>query len=636
LCVAIFIVLACTGIRTAGQSQSADRWQAALTQFAVLLGGSYGDEGPQISGALDVLTRILPEWDRDVAALESRARTATDAQAHVDLARVYLLRGRPTEATKELESAARIDPARGDIPTLLGLMHWKAGRTADAVTAFRLAWGRDRANPVAAYWLLQSAYTVPETEEGAELVRTLTAAYQRALTLKARGPTPFSTAIPSAPDIGDAPLLLPAAYANGYARLREGDPNAALAQFRQAARTDPLLSDPAVGTPAMAAGSAALRQGRVAAAREQFRMAAAQVPASSEAHRLLALAALFDFEPERSIEELEAAIRIRPDDERSRVLLARLQHQQGDPAKAEGVLRATIAALPDSSLGRLWLGSTLVALNRDDEGAASLATVAAQPPLTGEARLLSTIATLQQNTGHVSEAIDAFMRSIVLNPNDLEAHLRRARALADSRQDQAYAEYVAVLLIDPTEPNAYMGIGQLHLNAGRYAEAVTALERLVKLQPTYNEAHYALGTALLRSGRAEDGNRELAEFARVQAKAAEQRRRSLAVDVLKQEAAVHTSQGAFDRAEAVWKQILELEPNVGAHHAALGAVLVKANRLDAAAASYERAAMLGAGPDVYRQLASIYGRLGRQAESTAAREKYERALLVPSASGAAR
>jgi hypothetical protein len=46
--------------------------------------------------------------------------------------------------------------------------------------------------------------------------------------------------------------------------------------------------------------------------------------------------------------------------------------------------------------------------------------------------------------------------------------------------------------------------------------------------------------------------------------------------------------------------------------------------------------MLGGGPDVYRQLASIYARLGRQAESVAAREKYERALIVPSPAGATR
>jgi len=200
---------------------------------------------------------------------------------------------------------------------------------------------------------------------------------------------------------------------------------------------------------------------------------------------------------------------------------------------------------------------------------------------------------------------------------------------------QAFAEYVAALLIDPVEPNAYMGIGQLYLNAGRHEDAIPPLQRLVALQPAYNEAHYALGTALLRAGRTDEGNRQLAEFTRVQTQRADEKRRTLAVDVLKQEAAARTAEGALDRAEAVWKQVLALAPDVAAHHAALGAVLVRANRLDLAASSYERAAALGGGPDVYRELASIYARLGRQSESVAAREKYERALLVPAAPGAA-
>jgi Flp pilus assembly protein TadD len=180
-----------------------------------------------------------------------------------------------------------------------------------------------------------------------------------------------------------------------------------------------------------------------------------------------------------------------------------------------------------------------------------------------------------------------------------------------------------------------MGIGRLRVDAGRYADALPVLQRLVALQPAFNEAHYALGTALTRVGRTDEGTRELAEFTRAQAQATERRRRTLAVDVLKQEALVRTSEGDFDRAEAVWKEILALEPNVAADHAELAAVLLRANRLDGAAAAYEKAAALGAGPDVYRQLAAVYARLGRQAESAAARQKFEQALALP-ANGAAR
>jgi len=648
------LVVATWLVPQAAGAQASPPFVSALTQFAVALGGSYGDEGPQAMAALDAMARALPEWDRELGALETRARGATaDGQAHADLARAYLLRARRIEAVRELETAVRLDATRSDTALLLGLTQWTAGHRSEAAAAFRSAWSRNPSSPVAAYWLFQSDPSDPglvtsddpvvreasgaRIDRDARALAALTDAYQRALTQAARPPLPFAVFPPPPPDVGDAPIFLPAAYANGYALLRAGNAAAALAQFRQAALSDPLISDTALRSPAMVAGSAALRQGRIAAAREQFRMAVALVPASSEAHRLYAIACLFDFDLEQSIAELDAATRLRPTDERARMLLARLLAQQGNLARAEALFKDTVTTLPDSALARLWLGSTLISANREGEGAIALTDAAARQPIAGEARLLMTIGTLHQNTGDGDAAAAAWMRSILVNPNVAETHVRLARVYHEQEKpQQAFAEYVAALLIDPAEPNAYMGIGQLHLDAGRYADAVIALQRLVRLQPTFNEAHYALGTALLRTGRTEDGNRELAEYARVQAQMAEERRRTLTVDVLKQEAAVRTSEGAFDRAEGVWKQVIALEPAVASHHASLGALLVRANRLDAAAASFERAAALGGGPDVYRQLASIYARLGRQRESVAAREKYEGALLAPPAGGAPR
>lgn len=87
--------------------------------------------------------------------------------------------------------------------------------------------------------------------------------------------------------------------------------------------------------------------------------------------------------------------------------------------------------------------------------------------------------------------------------------------------------------------------------------------------------------------------------------ATERRRHSLTVHVLKHEALVRTSDTA------------------------LGAVLVIAHRLDAAAAAYEKAASLGGRRDVYRQLAAIYARLGRPADRAAARQKFEQSMTLP-------
>jgi tetratricopeptide (TPR) repeat protein len=208
-------------------------------------------------------------------------------------------------------------------------------------------------------------------------------------------------------------------------------------------------------------------------------------------------------------------------------------------------------------------------------------------------------------------------------------HVELARGhLEQGRRQAAFAEYVAALLIDPTDANAYMGLGQLHLAAGRNAEAVRALERLVALHPEYVEARHVLGTALMRAGRSEDGARELAAFARMQAAAAEGRRRTMAVAVLREEALLRASEGDVDRAATLWRKAIEAEPDVAAHHASLGAVLADSGRPVDALPHLERAAALGGPPDVYRRLAAIYTQLGRQEDSAAARARYERVVLA--------
>jgi tetratricopeptide (TPR) repeat protein len=85
----------------------------------------------------------------------------------------------------------------------------------------------------------------------------------------------------------------------------------------------------------------------------------------------------------------------------------------------------------------------------------------------------------------------------------------------------------------------------------------------------------------------------------------------------------------LDRAIALWEQAIDREPGVASNHAALAAALSGAGRLDLAAQQYERAAALGGSADVYRQLAAIYGKLGRSDDSARAHARYERALLVP-------
>ncbi len=633
------LLLACPAPAAAGPREE---FTDALQRFATAVAGAFGDEGASVAAALESMERALAQWDAEVRSLESRvadelskATDRTAAQLHISLGRVYAARGRLSDARREFEAAARRDPSRADVHRLIGLAHEAAGDAMLAVAAYRTAFKLDPDDATSAYRVLQ------ENKPGADpdvrpAIDTLAAAVRVAMSRTDGSPQqPFATISLLDPLRAEPTLALPAVYAPGVDRLMRGDPAGAVAAFRNALASDPLLRDPALPSGLMTQGSEALRHGRLGEARQHFRAAIAAHPDSSEAHRLLGVTCWADFDLAGSVDALHDAIRLRSDDERSRIMLVRVLVQMEALGKAEAAAREAIAALPASPLAHLWHGSVLASLNRQEEAAQALWTAAPQL-LAGADPVLKTVASLRESAADFDGMISALRRAAAVNPNDSDTHAALGRALMDQdRTDAAFAEYVAALLIDSRHPGAHMGIGQLHLDAGRYEEATSMLQRLVTLHPTYTQARYALASALLRAGREEEGRREMAQFGRLQAAEAERKRQAMALDVVKEEAALRASEGRLDRAVELWQQALAQEPDAAATHAALASALAGSGRQEAAVQHYERAAALGGRPDVYRHLAALYASMGRDADSAAARKRYEPALLVP-ASGARR
>ena len=614
-------------------AQLADRAATAMSRFAAALGGAYGDEGPAAHAALDALAAVLSECDQVVNRVEAEVTAAPpDEQSRrlMELGRVQLACTRTASALGTFERAERLSPT-SSAPLLAGLVQQSLGRSSDAATSFLRAWRTGAADPVAAYLLLQGDAEVTGDTDRVRATDLLRETYRAALTPERRGrmapfpvlPTPFSAA-------GGA-VILPAAYAAGQARFVAGEWDAAIEAWRAAARVDPLLAT-APPEANLSQGSAALRAAQLESAREHFERALRTTPASSEAHRLIGTVRFLGGDIPGSADALRRAIELDPRDERSRIMLARVQSGSGRLDAAEATLRQTLVVMPDSALASLALAGIAERLNRDEEAASLYASVAARQRDAGAATLLVVAARLHDNSGDRARAHDAWLRSARADPNNPQTRNELARSYLDRDEpDRAFMEYAAALLIDPADANAFMGVGQLRLSAGDYEGAVAPLRRLVALHPDYVEARHALGNALLRAGHEEEGTRELAEFTRLQALKADAARRHLQLTVLKEEARLRASEGAWDRAASLWQQVLDAEPALAANHAALGAVFAGAGRLDDALAHLQRAIALGPAPDVYDQLAAVLARLDRHAESAAARRQFERLLLMPPA-----
>jgi Flp pilus assembly protein TadD len=136
------------------------------------------------------------------------------------------------------------------------------------------------------------------------------------------------------------------------------------------------------------------------------------------------------------------------------------------------------------------------------------------------------IGRLHHNQLELDDAISAYGRRVELMPNDAAAHIDLGDVYrAQDRLDEALAEYLIAALLDPTSIRALATAAQIHAADGRDEAAVTLLRRAVTLDPSHLEARYALGRALMRLGRTEEGRRELQVFEQLQQKALQDERR---------------------------------------------------------------------------------------------------------------
>jgi tetratricopeptide (TPR) repeat protein len=466
-------------------------------------------------------------------------------------------------------------------------------------------------DPIAAYLVARAEAGDGRSTDLQQAIRVLSAFQRERVVQDAQRRAPFTTVSLLEESAGNDPEFPPALYVDGLVSIRVGKYEEALVRLRTAAAADPLNIDAALNSQPYQQGILALRGGRADAAIRELQVAIEGNPGSSEAHRALGTAFRLDQQYGASIDQFEIAIRLRPDDERSRLALADVLFESGQRDRVEQVLRDAIQAIPASGTARWKLGQILQTLHRDEEALPVFVEAAARAPLAGADRVQALIGSLYLTRADFDGAATAFGNRLDGDPNSAEAH----RQLADvyrrqGRQDEALLEYLATLLVDPADAEACASIGQVHMSAGRYAEAVEILQKAVSLKPQYREARYALANALIRLGRMDEGRRELEVVGKLQAEALEEEHRSYELSQLKLQADLLSTEAKHEEAAATWQQVADRQPSLSSNFVSLGRALSNAGHHQAAIESFERALAIGGEPDLHQSIAEQHEALG--------------------------
>lgn len=164
-----------------------------------------------------------------------------------------------------------------------------------------------------------------------------------------------------------------------------------------------------------------------------------------------------------------------------------------------------------------------------------------------------------------------------------------------------------------------MGIrlAELYKHTGRYHEAVTLCQDLLKIQPDSAPAHHILGTIYYESGHLEG--------------AVSQYQQALAIDenlpwVHYHLGGAYQRQNDMDKAERAFRKAIRLDPRLVKVHVALGVVLHTKGMLDEARQAYEKALDIDAkDAEAQFNLGIIFSHTG---QTDRAKEAYHRALAV--------
>jgi tetratricopeptide (TPR) repeat protein len=128
----------------------------------------------------------------------------------------------------------------------------------------------------------------------------------------------------------------------------------------------------------------------------------------------------------------------------------------------------------------------------------------------------------------------------------------------------------------------------------------------------------------MRLGKTDEGKQELEVFQRLQTEAAAARSRQTELDGIRGDAVVSFANRDYEKAIALLRKALQLEPESAASHLDLGSALAKAGQHPEAIERFKSAVILNGDVVVHRKLAESYAALGQLEESRREQALYER------------
>jgi len=217
---------------------------------------------------------------------------------------------------------------------------------------------------------------------------------------------------------------------------------------------------------------------------------------------------------ERSIGELELARHSRPTDERVLFILAKDYRNAGQPRKSLEAAAELLRTHPDSLFVHEMLGEAYDMLSRPEKSEEEFKQAIAASPGTPELHFM--LGYLYWRWKHYDQAVAPLETETRISPGFAPSYYYLGD-IALRRRDLQKAQrcFQQALRLDPAYGEADLGMGQVLAESGSPEDSIAFLRLAVARLPDRVEPHYWLGRTLIRLGRSEEGQKELAHIDRI-------------------------------------------------------------------------------------------------------------------------
>lgn len=215
--------------------------------------------------------------------------------------------------------------------------------------------------------------------------------------------------------------------------------------------------------------------------------------------------------PEQAVEHFKYALHLDPNDSRTLAALARARVSQGLPNAAIELYQKALQMEPGLTLLHLSLARALAAAGRSQEAVKSFRDFADTVGDKADSQLLSSVflemGQTLFNTGDPGQAAEVFQAALSHPENQAQARVGLAKVSLSRSDYKAAANHLErALELEPLNADVWHTWSMLAAEQGKWGDAITRMERALKLRDDDPELWIQLGRCYRKAGRPEDAD----------------------------------------------------------------------------------------------------------------------------------